>query len=85
MEQGVRTGEDDLTRSFLRVLECYSVDRQVAERAGEIVRTLRATGVTVGLADAVVAATCLGNDLTLVTLDVDDFKRVPGLAIETVS
>ncbi len=78
-------GEDVLTRSFLRVLECYSADREVAERAGETVRTLRATGVTLGLADAVIAATCLAHDLTLVTLDVDDFKRLPGLAIETVS
>lgn len=33
------------------------------------------------LADAVIAATALVHNLTLVTKDVDDFKRVPGLEV----
>jgi predicted nucleic acid-binding protein len=84
VEQGVRQGEADKTRRFLRTLKAYAVDREVAERAGEIVRGLRARGVTVGLADAIIAATCLIHGLTLVTYNVADFRKVEGLLLETV-
>jgi predicted nucleic acid-binding protein len=84
VEQGVRKGEEDKTRGFLRSLKAYPVDRDVAERAGEIVRELRTRGTTVGLADAIIAATCVVHGLTLVTLNVSDFEKVEGLALQTV-
>ena len=43
-----------------------------------------ARGITMGLADAIIAATCLVHGLTLVTLNVADFEKVEGLALETV-
>jgi hypothetical protein len=55
VEQGVRRGEEERTRAFLRSLEAHPVDRGTAE----IVRELRAQGFTVGLADALIAATCI--------------------------
>ena len=84
VEQGVRRGEEDKTRGFLRSLETHPVDRAIAERAGEIVRDLRSHGITMGLADAIIAATCIVHGLTLVTLNVSDFEKVPELAFETV-
>lgn len=84
VEQGVRKGEEARTRAFLRALRAHPVDQVVAERAGEVVRGLRARGVTVGLADAIIAATCLVHGLTLITLNVADFEKVDGLALETV-
>jgi tRNA(fMet)-specific endonuclease VapC len=84
VEQGVRKGEEEKTRGFLRSLKPYFVDRDVAERAGEVVRGLRATGITVGLADAIIAATCIVHGLTLVTLNVSDFEKVEGLSLQTV-
>jgi predicted nucleic acid-binding protein len=84
VEQGVRRGEEEKTRGFLRSLKAYAVDRDVAERAGEIVRDLRSRGTTVGLADAIIAATCLVHGLTLVSYNVADFEKVEGLLLETV-
>ena len=84
VEQGVRRGEEDRTRAFLRSLDARGVDRAVAERAGEIVGDLRSRGITMGLADALIAATCLVHDLTLVTLNVADFEKVPELVLEQV-
>jgi predicted nucleic acid-binding protein len=52
------------------------VDRGVAERAGRI---RRETGVRTP--DALIAATTLEHRLTLVTRNVRDFERVPGLRI----
>jgi len=84
VEQGVRKGEEGRTRDFLRALRAHPVDHVVAERAGELVRGLRARGITVGLADAIIAATCLVHGLTLVTLNVADFERFEGLVLEAV-
>ena len=84
VEQGVRKGEEGRTRDFLRALRAHPADHGVAQRAGELVRGLRARGITVGLADAIIATTCLVHGLTLVTLNVADFQRVEGLALERV-
>lgn len=39
-------------------------------------------GGRIGLHDAWIAATCLANGLTLVTGNIREFKRVPGLKVE---
>lgn len=84
VEQGVMPGEEEKTRSFLQALDAFPADRAIGERAGEIVRELRAKGVTLGLADALVGATCVLHDLTLVTLNVEHFKSIPGLRLQTI-
>ncbi len=55
-----------------------------AERAGGLVRELRARGETLGLGDALIAATCLIHRFLLVTLNVRHFSKVAGLEIEVV-
>jgi predicted nucleic acid-binding protein len=82
VEQGVRSGEEDRTRRLLRALPVIAIDRDVAERAGELVRSLRSRGETLGLADALIASACLVHELTLVTLNVRHFAKVPGLLVE---
>ena len=82
--QGLRPGEERPTRAFLSVLEAYPVDRAVAERGAEIVRELRTRGKTLGLADALIAATCLEHDLALVTMNLRDFTQVAGLSVQAV-
>jgi tRNA(fMet)-specific endonuclease VapC len=84
VEQGVRAGEGDRTRRLLRALPVIAIDRDVAERAGEIVRTLRSAGETLGLADALIASACLIHGLALVTLNVRHFSKVSGLSVELV-
>ena len=81
IEQGMRVGEEQTTRAVLDPLQCHPIDRAVAARAGRVVRDLKVRGITIHLADAIVAATCLVHDLTLVTLNLRDFRNIPGLRV----
>lgn len=67
---GMRSKEEDATRAFLNALDVIPVDRQVAWRAGELIREYKRRGVTLDFVDAVVAATCLTHGLTLATYNV---------------
>ncbi len=71
------------TDSVVRLLGPFrelSVDRAVAERAGRIRRD---TGIR--LPDALIAATALGNGLSLATRDRSDFTAVSGLRLRALA
>lgn len=53
------------------------VDRRVADRAGEIRR------LGLRMPDALIAATGLVHQLTLLTRNVADFKKAPGLRVRS--
>ena len=82
--QGIREGELETTRALLRSLPVVAIDRDIAERAGEIVRELRSQGEMLNLADALIAAACLIHGLSLVTLNVRHFGKVPGLSLKVM-
>lgn len=50
----------------------YATVRDVLEKAGN----------SIGLNDLLIASIALANDLTVVTNNTDEFKRVPGLRVE---
>jgi predicted nucleic acid-binding protein len=84
--QGMRTGEEEDTNAFLDGLVSFDVDIPVARRAGSMLRKLRAGGVTIGIADAVIAATALQLDAPLLTNNVEHYpfkglKVIRGLEI----
>ena len=64
---GVKSGEDKKTNAFLNSLEVYPIDRQVADKASEYITECRRKGITLGIPDAIIAATCTIHQLTLVT------------------
>jgi hypothetical protein len=68
--------EANLMREFLRTLSCVLLMESVLDRAAEIRRNYR-----VRLADALIAACALAEGCTLVTRNVEDFRRVDGLSI----
>lgn len=68
--------EANLMREFLRTLSCVLLMESVLDRAAEIRRNYR-----VRLADALIAACALAEGCTLVTRNVDDFRRIDGLSI----
>lgn len=53
-----------------------------AERYGEIRARLQRAGRLIGANDLLIAATPLANDLTLITHNIDEFKRVEDLPVE---
>ena len=67
---------EDVVHTLLGPFDEIDVDRDVAERAGRI---RRETGVRTP--DALIAASALAQGLTLVTNNVGDFERVPGLSV----
>lgn len=64
---GMRERERGATLRFLNALACYAVDMHVADLAGEWLRRYRQQGVTLDIADALIAAAARHYDLTLLT------------------
>lgn len=80
VELGVKPGEEDRTREFLRSLRCYAVDGQAASRAAGWFREYRRKGRTLDFMDLLIGATCLRWNLTLVTYNPKDFP-IPELPL----
>lgn len=73
---------EDRIQQFLAAIasaEVLIVDVRIAEMAGRIYGDLERTGQPIGLADAIIAATALQNDLTLVTGNLSHYQRIQGL------
>jgi predicted nucleic acid-binding protein len=73
VQLGVKKGEEEKTDRFLRSLKVFDVNREIANKAAQLIREYRATGVTIDLPDAVIASTCVLHDLTLVTYNVKHY------------
>ena len=65
--QGMREPERKATFGFLDACETLPVSVEIADRASELVRTLRSQGVTLGLPDALIGATGLVARIPLYT------------------
>ena len=81
--QGAKNKAEVATiEKYLNRFELLHFDKTVSQRSIELVRTYsKSYGLM--LADAVVGATCLENDLTLITYNVKDFRFINGLKIQT--
>lgn len=77
---GMRLPEDRATRRLLARLETIALDGRIADRAGDLIRHVRAQGHTLHLADAIIAATAAQRGITLVTLNPSDFEEL-GLSL----
>lgn len=62
-------------RRLLAGMDELAVDRRIADRAGEIRR------LGLRMPDALIAATGLVHQLTLLTRNVADFRKAPGLRV----
>jgi len=70
---GVRPKEVEQTREFLSALRVVPVDEAIALKAGEYWREFRRKRVTLGKADALIAATAHVLRLVLVTCNPDHY------------
>ena len=71
--RGLRDRERGETFNLLNSLETIPMTVEIADLAGELIRSWRARGVILGDADAVIAASALQNSLTLVTTNARHF------------
>ncbi len=67
---GMRPGEEPDTRAFLNALDVIPIDREIAWRAGTLIREYVQRGITLDFVDATIAATCLTCKLNLATYNV---------------
>ena len=71
--QGMKAVEEDATNAFLDGMVSIAVDIAIARRAGIILSENRVRGVTVGIADAIIAATALQLGVPLLTNNVEHY------------
>jgi len=73
---------DNLVRVEAIQLEVIAFDREDARKAGELRALLARAGTPIGPYDALIAGQALARDLTLITHNLREFQRVPGLKVE---
>ncbi len=71
--QGIKSGEETATDAFLDGLVSVDVDIAIARRAGKMLGSLRLQGKTIGIADAIIAATALYLDVPLITNNIGHY------------
>ena len=70
---------DDLLNS----INTLALTLESSRRSSEILSELLRTGTPIGLRDAIIAGIALVGGCTLVTRNMEHFKRITGLSIET--
>ena len=70
-------------RNLLAAVQVVGLDAEVARRYGRLRAHLHSIGRPIGPNDLWIAAHALARDLPLVTHNVSEFGRVPGLSVET--
>jgi tRNA(fMet)-specific endonuclease VapC len=79
--EGFDAGKEQDCWHCLRRDSILILDRNIAWRAGQIARGLRASGITMGDNDLWIAATALHHKLAVVTANIQRFQRVIGLQV----
>ena len=77
---GMREKELDATEKLIDSLRFFPANLETAKLAGDMIRDLRNKGITLALADAIIAAVVIQNDLILVTYNKRHYT-MPGIAL----
>lgn len=77
--------EENLARlaAFFGPLRSLPFDDDAAERYGEIRAQLRRSGTPIGGNDMMIAAIAASAGATVVTRNQEEFRRIPGLRVES--
>ena len=70
-------------RDFVGAVQVADLDADVAREYGQLRAHLRSIGQPIGPNDLWIAAHALARDVPLVTHNLSEFRRVPGLSVET--
>jgi tRNA(fMet)-specific endonuclease VapC len=66
---------------LLETIEVFDFDLQCSEHAVKIYKSLKKKNKMIDLADILIAATSLSNDIPIATLNVNHFERISELKI----
>jgi predicted nucleic acid-binding protein len=78
---GMRPEERCATQKLLSGMATYDMDRETADRAGDLIAASRSAGETLSVPDAIIAATAIQHNLSLVTLNKAHFAHLSGLSL----
>ena len=87
---GVNRAKDPATKArrhafveaVLSAFPVLEIDLAIARSHAQLWGAMEADGIMIGLHDSWLAATCLVYELSIVTGNVNEFSRVPGLRVE---
>ena len=82
VDPNVRARRSALVEAVLERFPLLPVDLAIARAHAQLWAGLMAEGRLIGPHDLWLAATCLAHGLTMVTANIREFTRVPGLAVE---
>ncbi len=85
VQSRVRTQRAAFVESILERFPLLPVDMATARAHAQVWADMAAAGILIGPHDLWLAATCIAHGLTIVTANVREFTRVPGLAVEVWS
>ena len=74
---GMHPDETYKTQKLLSRFLTYDLDRNIADRAGDFIREYQAKQLALSVPDAIIAATAVTHQVTLVSLNVKDFLPLP--------
>jgi tRNA(fMet)-specific endonuclease VapC len=70
-----------MVESLLNATTILSVDPSSVKRAADVYRKLLEDGMTIGMADSLIAGIALDRDAILITRNRKHYQRVPGLRL----
>jgi predicted nucleic acid-binding protein len=79
---GTRPEDEQEVSGFIRTLTYVPISFEAAEFAGRLRYRLARAGLTLHMPDALIGATGLQEDATLLTSNVKDFSLVPELRVQ---
>ena len=82
VQSGVRAKRSAFVEALLERFPLLPMDLATARAHAQVWAELTAAGKMIGPNDLWLAATCLAHGLTMVTANVREFTRVPGLMVE---
>ncbi len=68
--------------AFFSLFDSFPFDDAASEEYGALRVQLEAAGTPIGANDLLIASIALANDVTLVTRNEGEFRRIPGLRVE---
>ena len=80
IQGSISNSDKNRIKKTLQKLDYFGLTREIGELATELIDDY-SNSHGLFLADAIIAATALENDLTLITYNFDDFKFIKGLKV----
>lgn len=71
-----------IAEAFCALFPCLDFDCRIADIHAEWHARLRRAGTSIGTKDLMIAATALAHNLTVVTHNTGEFRRIEGLGVE---